>query len=304
MPTPIWLDTDIGSNVDDLLALLFIAGSPELNLVGISTVYGDTHLRAQVAQSVVDLLGLDIPVVPGVGEPRSQAPIFWTGHEGRNYGSLPTLSSNPHYIEAIADAANTHAGELVLGGIGPLTNLADVVDQPWGNNIGKYVIMGGRFDGGEPDRNVKSDAVAAADFISRCQVPVDFVGIEICRQVWLSDPDLERMVAQGHKQLRELVTTEVETWWEFKGERRSNPCDPLTLLSLIRPDLFHFKSAPITFTTDGNTPQGTTIVGTHSPSSTPPKSYARYAVDVDVQAARAEITQRISAAISHTHNQL
>jgi purine nucleosidase len=80
---PVLLDTDIGTNVDDLLALLLTLGSPQLELVGVTTVYGDTALRVRVARSVLEFVGrADVLVGVGIETPLSGKPVFWTGHEG------------------------------------------------------------------------------------------------------------------------------------------------------------------------------------------------------------------------------
>ena len=54
---PIILDTDIGSDVDDALALAMLLGCDSINLLGITTVYGDTKLRAQIAQHLCHIAG-------------------------------------------------------------------------------------------------------------------------------------------------------------------------------------------------------------------------------------------------------
>ena len=56
----LWIDTDIGTNPDDAIALLCAAGHPDVDLVGVSTVDGDTEWRAEIARTLVDA-----PVVPG-----------------------------------------------------------------------------------------------------------------------------------------------------------------------------------------------------------------------------------------------
>src|SRR5690625_1993832 len=83
---PVLLDTDIGSNADDLLALPFTLGNTKLDLVGVTTVYGDTTLRAKVARSVLELAGRpDVPVGYGIETPLSGKPVFWAGHEGEGH---------------------------------------------------------------------------------------------------------------------------------------------------------------------------------------------------------------------------
>lgn len=73
---PVVLDTDIGSDVDDILALALLAKATELQLIGVTTVYGDTTLRSRVARSVCDLLGRsDVKVVTGARDTLTKRPV-------------------------------------------------------------------------------------------------------------------------------------------------------------------------------------------------------------------------------------
>ena len=79
---PVILDTDIGSDVDDILALVMLAKAPELDLVGITTVYGDTILRAKIARATCQMLERpDIDIIPGAPKPISGRQVYWAGHE-------------------------------------------------------------------------------------------------------------------------------------------------------------------------------------------------------------------------------
>src|SRR5258708_10291771 len=75
---PVIFDTDIGTDVDDILALVLLAKAPELQLIGVTTVYGDTLLRARIAQITCDLLPRkEIPVGPGESQPLTGHHTFW-----------------------------------------------------------------------------------------------------------------------------------------------------------------------------------------------------------------------------------
>ncbi|HEX2863511.1 MAG TPA: nucleoside hydrolase, partial [Deinococcales bacterium] len=77
-PHQIILDTDIGTDVDDIMALALILASPELNLLGVTGAYGDTALRAKLSRRVLDLAGReDVPVLAGRPETLSpRGPAF------------------------------------------------------------------------------------------------------------------------------------------------------------------------------------------------------------------------------------
>ena len=84
-PKLIILDTDIGTDVDDCLALALILASPELRLVAVTTVYGDTLLRSRMVMKLLELRGMaGIPVAAGAQKPLlGRLPVYWEGHEGQ-----------------------------------------------------------------------------------------------------------------------------------------------------------------------------------------------------------------------------
>ena len=79
------LDTDIGTDVDDCLALAVLLASPELELVGVTTVYGDVLLRARMVMKLLRLRGReDVPVAMGERQPLlGKRAVYWEGHEGK-----------------------------------------------------------------------------------------------------------------------------------------------------------------------------------------------------------------------------
>ena len=75
MATRIWIDTDLGSDVDDALALAFALRHPKLELVGVSTVFGDVELRARMGEELLRLGGAEgVPVAAVEPEPDSSGP--------------------------------------------------------------------------------------------------------------------------------------------------------------------------------------------------------------------------------------
>lgn len=114
------IDTDIGHEMTDAAALVLAATQGEINLVGVSTVTGDTKFRMEIAKKLLELLKVhNVPVVPDAGA-----------------------------AQLIIDLANKYARELVLVGIGPLTNIAAALDldQSLPQKIKHLVLMGGIID--------------------------------------------------------------------------------------------------------------------------------------------------------------
>ena len=245
LQTPVLLDTDIGSNVDDLLALLFVLGSQNLKLVGVTTVYGDTHLRARIAAATLSLAGRDdVPIGFGNAEPKSGRDVFWTGHEGEGFDLSQVENPQTTATAVYADALRTHGSRLVVAAIGPLTNAVEALED-CKVKPRCVVAMAGQFEESWPDHNVFSDAVAAARFME-LGIPMICIGIELCRQVPYAEPDLDaiKRARPGHP-LTALIVEQSQTWWHHHGLEQSNPCDPLTLLAVSHPEVYEFQQAKI-----------------------------------------------------------
>ena len=186
----------------------------------------------------------------GVETPLSGKPVFWTGHEGEGYNlsevSEPRTPASSLYEAALAE----HGSNLVVAAIGPLTNVATALQSA--STMPRCVVaMAGQFGSGEPEHNVSSDTVAAAQLME-LGVSVVFVGIELCRQVPYDPTDLAAIVnARPDHPLTHVIADRTQAWWNYLGEDRSNPCDPLALLALTQPELFDFQQAAISFVPNG-----------------------------------------------------
>ncbi len=124
------LDTDIGTDVDDALALAVLLGSHEVDLVGITTVYGDVHLRSQIAMHLCSIVNREIPTHIGEGETISGREVWMSGSEGKNLESLDSftpqaLSAVDFLIEAVISQPKT----IDVIAIGPLTNIARAIQK-------------------------------------------------------------------------------------------------------------------------------------------------------------------------------
>ena len=109
MPRRIVLDTDIGTDVDDALALALALASPELELVAITTVSGDTSLRARIAARLLALAGrADVPVHAGCEQPLAAGGGFAQGgHEGEGIldGGPDDFSAQPAVMRSCGSSA-------------------------------------------------------------------------------------------------------------------------------------------------------------------------------------------------------
>ena len=151
MPRRIVLDTDIGTDVDDALALALALASPELELVAVTTVAGDTALRARIAARLLALAGrADIPAHAGCAHALSSPGGFaWFGHEGDGIldGSRDSVAEEPA-VDALLRLFRA-ADDLELVAIGPLTNVAVALerDPTFARRVARLTVMGGWLRG-------------------------------------------------------------------------------------------------------------------------------------------------------------
>jgi len=226
-PTKVILDTDIGSDVDDLLALSMLLGSPEWDLTAVSTVYGDTVLRARMVRRAYRLANRPAPpIAAGAGEPRSGRPVWWAGHEGL---LMPDLVAEP--VDGTLNATALLRRGTTVAAIGPLTNVAEAIAQQ--HRIERLVIMGGNFASREPEHNIKSD-VAAAQAVFDAGLPATVTGIDQTERVVLDDDSIAAIRSSGA--LGELLAAEIHQFRSWLG-RPNSPHDPIAVLAAIRPDL-------------------------------------------------------------------
>lgn len=149
-PIPIVIDTDIGTDVDDAIAILLALASPELDLIGLTIVDGDVALRARLAARLLGMAGRpDIPIHVGAGQPIGTGRMpTWFGHEGRGVLDQPwdgpeaTIHSQPA-AQWLVDLSRIRPFHLAA--IGPFTNVAHAVrlDAAFPDRVLGLAVMGG-----------------------------------------------------------------------------------------------------------------------------------------------------------------
>ncbi|WP_239065876.1 nucleoside hydrolase [Microbacterium hibisci] len=252
----LFLDTDIGTDVDDALALALIAGSPELELAGISTVYGDTALRARLARRYLRIAGrnAEIPIAAGTEVPLSGREVWWPGHEGALFEDLADERVDPDGVRLLAETVARHRGEIDVLAIGPLTNIAAALesDPSFESNVRRLVIMGADFRPHRriPEHNIKSD-VDSARRVFASGLDIHVGGLELTTRFWLDSRDVD--VIEGAGALGAVLAREMTSWWNFTEADGNTPHDPLLALYLARPDLFTATRATVEVDDDGMT---------------------------------------------------
>lgn len=149
MPTKILYDTDIGSDIDDAVCLAYLLANPACDLLGITTVTGDTVKRASLASVLCKIAVKSIPIHPGRREsllteqkqphvPQAAALEKWK-HD--------TEFSQGEAISFLRQTIRAHPGEIILLGTGPMTNIAALfaADEEIPRLLKGLVIMCGVF---------------------------------------------------------------------------------------------------------------------------------------------------------------
>ena len=265
MSIPLLFDTDIGSDVDDAIALALTLAEPEaLGLVAVTTVAGNTRGRAFAAARLLGLAGRqDVEVCVGAEAPLVRRGRFvWRDIETEGYPDGPDapISDEPA-AERIVRAAREIPG-LEIAAIGPLTNLAHALalDPELPKRVSRLTIMGGhvrRVAIGEHvcepgiDYNLCSDPEASV-MVLGAGFEVRLVTADVTLQTWLREADLERLAAAPGPLAPALVRL-INLWtpWQrkiFTGlggtlapDNAAFLHDPLTLLSLLEPAPLHFE---------------------------------------------------------------
>lgn len=149
-PQLVIIDTDIGDDIDDVLAVGLALSSPELKILGIESAWGDTKLRARMLDRLLCETGrADIPIAVGI---EKHAPGQGTFSQARWAERQPHKPHTPA-VDFLLDQIKQHPGEITLIGIAPLTNLGAAIerDSATFKKLKRIVIMGGSIHRGYGD---------------------------------------------------------------------------------------------------------------------------------------------------------
>jgi inosine-uridine nucleoside N-ribohydrolase len=179
--TKIILDTDIGDDIDDAFALALALRSPEIEIVGITTAWGDTTLRARLTQRFLNENGAPrITIAVGI-ETKSKA-VFSQERWAKDGAPFEKKINAVDFMLGVASKA---PGEITLVAIGPLTNIGAAIDRDAAafRKFKRVVLMGGSIrrgygdlgyapdHGPDAEYNIYSD-VAAAQKLFASGVPI------------------------------------------------------------------------------------------------------------------------------------
>jgi purine nucleosidase len=143
-PEEIIIDTDIGDDIDDAFAVGLALRSPEFKILGITSAWGDTHLRARLLSRFLKETGrADIPVAMGIAKHSPDKIDRFTQAAYAEHG--PTDAQYANAVDFLLEQIRAHPGEITLISIGPETNLGAAIDRDAATfrKLKRIVLMGG-----------------------------------------------------------------------------------------------------------------------------------------------------------------
>lgn len=272
-PRKILIDTDPG--IDDAMAILMAFAHPGLEVVGLTTVFGNVHVEVATRNALLlaEMAGASCPVAEGADRPLVQPlqPPAYFVHGPEGFGDHPKSrpSRQPDLRTAarlIVDTINENPGEIWLCPIGPLTNIAHALrlEPAIARKVAGVVIMGGAVacPGNvtqHAEANIWNDPHAAAVVLGT-DWPMTLVGLDVTETVRCGPEDFQRIEADSPV-IGGFLNTAVQFYFEWhksKPHYRHAPfegCfmhDPTAVLTVADPSLISGPTNPVHVITEGD----------------------------------------------------
>jgi purine nucleosidase len=274
MSTTIILDCDPG--IDDALAIAFAAGSPAIELAGLTTVAGNVELAKTTANAlaVASFVGLgSVPVTAGCGTPLLR-PALHAGHvhgeSGLGGAVLPAPSRSAeagrHAIDYIIDTVSGAPGEITLVATGPLTNIGLALrrEPRLASWVRDFVIMGGSSARGNvtpaAEFNIWADPEAAAIvFGAPWPGGVRMIGLDVTLQARATAAVQEQMRTLGELGAQ-LLLPALAQYRDADDDSGEPPVhDVCAIVSIADPTAFGYTPAQVQIETHGQLTAGMTV---------------------------------------------
>ncbi|WP_109473117.1 nucleoside hydrolase [Ornithinimicrobium cavernae] len=274
MAVPIVLDCDPGH--DDAVALLLAVGSPQIDLLAVTTCFGNCPVSdaTRNALRVLTLAGAtQVPVAEGAAGPLvGEAALgnYVHGRTGLDGPDLPEPAQSllpETAVELLARTLREHPEPVTVVVTGPMTNVGQLLrDEPEiAEHIAEVIFMGGGTQGGNHTPTAEFNTYAdpeALDIVLSSGVPVRMVGLNLTHQALATPEVVERMAAMEH-----LIGRTCAGWmgffgssyrdvWEFEAPPVHDPC---TIAALIDPDVIEWREVFLAVELDGTWTRGTTV---------------------------------------------
>jgi purine nucleosidase len=237
------LDTDIGTDVDDALALAVLLGSKDVDLMGITTVYGDVRLRSQIAMNLCSMADREIPTFMGNDKTISAREVWMSGSEGKNFKELESFTTqSKSAVDFLIEEVIAQPGSIDIIAIGPLTNIAQAIqsDRDFEKKVKRVWIMGGDFTQSRVEHNFKCD-VDAARIVLESNIQISILDLPSSQKTIIRMKEIEQI--RNAPVFGVLLHSEIMSWIEPRNQDWTIPHDPIAALALLVPDFFETSPA-------------------------------------------------------------
>jgi purine nucleosidase len=236
-------DTDIGDDIDDAFALALAVSSPRLEVIGVTTAWGNTDLRARLAERLLKAMGHgEIPVAAG---PKTQASSTFT--QARWAGVEPEKSW-PDATAFTLDAIRRSPGEITLIAVSPFSNVGALIDRDAATfrKLKRVVLMGGSIHrrygdlgyspdrGPEPEYNIVMD-LASSRKLFASGVPIEMMPLD-STQLKLDETMRDTLFSQATPATDALLSLYAE-WSASTGNATPTLFDAMAVAAAIDPAL-------------------------------------------------------------------
>jgi pyrimidine-specific ribonucleoside hydrolase len=291
--TPIIIDCDPGH--DDAIALLLALASPELDVLGVTTTYGNQTLEKTTSNAlrVLELAGrTDVPVAAGAAKPLVRELVVAAhvhGESGLDGPALPEARSAPIADDAAAfmAAAIASAGQpIVVVAMGPLTNLARQIAESGIDGIARVVVMGGAIAEGNftpaAEFNMWCDPEAAAA-VFESGLDVSMIGLDVTHQALLGAAVEARLRDAGRigSFVADLNVYFTRYHRETYGWEGAPIHDAVAVAHLIRPGLVETRHRNVQIELESELCRGRTVVDLWERTDVAPNVHVGVQLDVD-----------------------
>jgi len=298
-PIPIILDCDPGH--DDAIALLLALASPEIDLLGVTTTYGNQTLRKTTANAlrVLELVErTDIPVATGAERPLSRELVVAAhvhGESGLDGPVLPPPETAPVSEDAVGFVADSLTPETTLVATGPLTNVSLLLDG--GVRPERIVLMGGSIAEGNitpaAEFNIWCDPEAAHRVFST-GLDVTMIGLDVTHKAILGPAVEERLRAAGRigrfvAELNDFFTRYHRATYGWDGAPIH---DAVAVAHVIHPGLVETRHRNVEVDVESELCRGRTVVDLWNRTDREPNAYV--GVDIDSEAFFDLLVERIA----------
>jgi purine nucleosidase len=170
-PEKVIIDTDIGDDVDDAFALVLALSSHRVQILGVTTAWGDTDLRARLVKRLLQQTGhANIPVA--AAGPKTTARNTFTQANWAEAFPEPAKGW-PNAVDFILDAIRRNPGQITLISLAPLSNVGALIekDPTAFRKLKRVVMMGGSIRKGYGDLGYLPDHGPDAEYNIKMDIP-------------------------------------------------------------------------------------------------------------------------------------